>query len=252
MHAYSQLSDHPLALDARIAIYGRAAAGDRVPHLGIHPYPAQYVSRWRMKDGEEISIRPIRPDDEPLMVNFHKTLSERSVYLRYFHMENLSARVAHERLIRKCFIDYGLEMALVADRTVPATGEHEILAVGRLTKMPTGNQAEVAVLVSDRYQRHGLGGELVRRLIQVARDEKLAEVVANILPENLGMRALANRFGFKLCASDDPTVLTAVLSLSYANDATPGHHSPGTLPADGSSQLVPPRSKAQRALAAPA
>ena len=106
MHTYSRLLDHPLALDARIAIYRREAAGDRIPHWGINRYPKQYVSRWTMKNGEEILFRPIRPDDEPLMVNFHKTLSEQSVYLRYFHMENLSARVAHERLIKKCFIDY--------------------------------------------------------------------------------------------------------------------------------------------------
>jgi acetyltransferase len=204
MHNYSQLSDHPSALDARIAIYRRDAAGDRVPHSGVHTYPAQYVSRWRLKNGEEISIRPIRPDDEPLMVNFHKTLSEK----------NLSARVAHERLIRKCFLDYCQEMAVVADRTMPETGDHEILAVGRLSKIPNGNQAEVAVLVSDRYQRHGLGTELVRRLIQVARCEGLHEIVANILPENLGMRALANHFGFKIRPSDDPTILTAALDLS--------------------------------------
>jgi len=173
-----------------------------------------------MRNGEEILFRPIRPDDEPLMVNFHKTLSEQSVYLRYFHMENLSARVAHERLIRKCFVDYSQEMALVVERTAPENGQREILAVGRLSKMPGGRKTEVAVLVSDRYQRHGLGGELVRRLIQVARDQHLHEIVANILPENLGMRALANRFGFEIRASDDPTMLIAVLNLADAAAAT--------------------------------
>lgn len=213
MHIYSQLLDHPLALDARIAIYRRGAAGYRIPHWGIHRYPAQYVSRWRMKNGEEILFRPIRPDDEPLMANFHKTLSENSVYLRYFHMESLSARVAHDRLVRKCFVDYCQEMALVVDRTVPETAQREILAVGRLRKIPAGKQAELAVLVSDLYQRQGLGTELLQRLIAIARDEKLQEIVANILPENLGMRALANRFGFKVRASDDPGMLVAVLNL---------------------------------------
>ena len=89
MNIYSQLLDHPLALDARIAIYRREATGDRIPHWGMHRYPLQYVARWRIKNGEEILFRPIRPDDEPLMVNFHKTLSEQSVYPRYFHTENL-------------------------------------------------------------------------------------------------------------------------------------------------------------------
>jgi acetyltransferase len=161
----------------------------------MQAYPAQYVSRWKAKNGEEILFRPIRPEDEPFMVKFHKALSERSVYFRYFHMENLSARVAHDRLVGNCFIDYSQEMALVADRIVPESGQHEILAVGRLIHMPGGGEAEVAVLVSDRYQRHGLGSELLRRLIQVARDEKLHEIFANILPENLGMRTLANHFG---------------------------------------------------------
>jgi acetyltransferase len=220
MSTYSRLLDHPLALDARVAIYRREAAGDRIPHWGIHRYPTQYASRWRMKNREEVLIRPIRPEDEPLMANFHKTLSEKSVYLRYFHMEGLSARVAHERLIRKCLIDHKQEVALVAERTVAETGQQEILAVGRLSKMPSGREAEVAVLVSDRYQGHGLGGELVRRLIQVARDEKLDEIVANILPENLAMRALANRFGFKIRASDDPTMVTAVLNPADAAAAT--------------------------------
>ena len=70
-----------------------------------------------MKDGADVLIRPIRPEDEPLMVKFHDTLSERSVYLRYFHLMNLPQRVAHERLTRICFIDYDREMALVAETT---------------------------------------------------------------------------------------------------------------------------------------
>ena len=108
-----------------------------------------------------------------MMVKFHETLSDESVYLRFFHMEQLSSRVAHERLIRKCFIDYDQEMALVAERTDPNTGQREIVAVGRLTRARSANKAEVAVLVSDLYQRHGLGTELVRRLIQVASDQKV-------------------------------------------------------------------------------
>ena len=76
MYTYSRLLDHPLALDARIEIYRREATGDRIPHWGVHRYPAQHVSRWKMKNGEETVFRPIRPDDEPLMANFHKTLSE--------------------------------------------------------------------------------------------------------------------------------------------------------------------------------
>jgi acetyltransferase len=164
-----------------------------------------------------VVIRPIRPEDEPLMVKFHGTLSEQSVYLRYFHMEKLDSRVAHERLVKKCFINYESEMALVADWQNPSTGEHQILAVGRMTKIPDVCEAEVAVLVSDQAQKQGLGTELVRRLIEVARDEKLEQLVAVILPENYGMMALARHFRFAVRESTDPTVIVAMLGLSSAH-----------------------------------
>jgi acetyltransferase len=161
-----------------------------------------------------VVIRPIRPEDELLMVKFHGTLSEQSVYLRYFHMEKLDSRVAHDRLLRKCFIDYDREMALVADWQNPSTGEHEILAVGRMTKVPDACEAEVAVLVSDQAQKRGLGTELVRRLIEVARDEKLERIIAVVLPENYGMMALARSFHFTIRNSADSRVIVAVLSLA--------------------------------------
>ncbi|MGC1254747.1 MAG: bifunctional acetate--CoA ligase family protein/GNAT family N-acetyltransferase [Candidatus Acidiferrales bacterium] len=202
-----------LALDARIVLHGQNVADSDLPCSVITPYPSQYISNWKTNEGLEILFRPIRPEDEPMMVKFHGTLSDESVYLRFFHMEQLSSRVAHERLLRKCFIDYDQEMALVAERTDPDTGQREIVAVGRLTRARTANQAEVAVLVSDRYQRHGLGTELVQRLIQVASDQKIREIVANILPENLGMRALADHFGFAIRKSDDPGMVVAVLTL---------------------------------------
>ena len=95
---------------------------------------------------------------------------------------------------------------------VPETGRHEILAVGRLSKSRTAKEAEVALLVSDQYQRHKLGTQLLRRLIEVARDEKLQEIVAHVLLENLAMRAL-NHFGFRIRESDDSGMVVAVLSL---------------------------------------
>ena len=99
----------------RILALDGSRSSERASEQPTRPYPSQYVAAWKMKDGTTVQVRPIRPEDEPLMVKFHATLSERTVYLRYFHMENLGARVAHERLLQKCFIDYDREMALVAD-----------------------------------------------------------------------------------------------------------------------------------------
>ncbi len=202
-----------LVLDARIVLHGLEVADSTIPISAIRPYPAQYVSTGKLKDGTEILFRPIRPEDEGLMTAFHQTLSDETVYLRYFHMEKLSTRVAHERLVRKCFADYDREMALVAERVTPGTSQHQLLAVGRLAKDRAANTAEVAVLVSDSFQNLGLGTELLRRLIQVGKGEGLQKIVANMLPENLAMAALASRFGFKTRQTDDPGLVIAVLSL---------------------------------------
>jgi acetyltransferase len=146
-------------------------------------------------------------------VKFHESLSEQSVYLRYFHMENLSTRVAHERLLRKCFIDYDREMALVAESADAMSGQGELLAVGRLTREREPSEGELAVLVTDKSQHGGLGTELVRCLVEVGRQERYKRIVANILPENTAMRALANRFGFVAEPGWEPSLVTAVLTL---------------------------------------
>jgi acetyltransferase len=165
-----------------------------------------------MKNGTGITLRPIRPEDEPLMVKFHETLSDRSVYLRYFHSLSLSSRVAHDRLVRICFVDYDREMAIVAEHR-DADGHPRILGVGRLVKAHAKNEGEVAVLISDAYQNQGLGTELFRRVIQVARDEKLARVDAEILPDNLSMKKIAKHLGFRVQGFDDPSSIRAILDL---------------------------------------
>ena len=76
---------------------------------------AGLVSQFTMKDGTDVSLRPIHPDDEPLMAQFHQTLSGRSVYMRYFCSLSLESRMAHERLVRICHVDGEREVALVVD-----------------------------------------------------------------------------------------------------------------------------------------
>jgi acetyltransferase len=202
-----------VALDARVILHAPGTAPEKLPRPAIRPYPSHYIWKWTTKKGTPVVIRPIRPEDEPLMAKFHETVSDRSVYLRYFHMESLSSRVDHDRLFQKCFIDYDREMALVADFHNPQTNEHEILGVARLTKTLGERDAEVAVLVSDAKHGQGLGTELLGRLIDVARAEKLARVIANILPVNLAMRSLADRYAFQAAPSDDSEMLVGVLTL---------------------------------------
>jgi acetyltransferase len=206
-------SDNLTALDARIVRHNSGTPEDCLSQPCRHPYPAQYACLWKMKDGTQVLLRPICPEDEPAMIKFHETLSDRSVYLRYFHTLKLSTRVAHERLLRNCLIDYDNEMALVAERGDLADGCLEIIAVGRLSRLPGTRDAEVAVLVADQYQHLGLGSELLVRLIHIARDERLSRVIATILLENMAMRRLVSRHGFQIQGDADMGVLQTVLAL---------------------------------------
>lgn len=202
-----------VALDARVVLHPKGTALDTLTKPAIRPYPHRYVEEWQSKSGTTFLIRPIRPEDEPLMVEFHKSLSSSSVYLRYFHMLSLDARVAHGRLAQKCFIDYDREMVLVAQSKNPASSEQDLVAVARLTKERREPQAEIALVVSDAHQGVGLGKELIRRLIAIGCDEKLERIVARMLPENSAMQGLARHFGFQLQHSSDPQSVTACLNL---------------------------------------
>ena len=202
-----------LALDARIVLHESHLTPEELPKPAIRPYPTQYVMPWTLNDGTPVTIRPIRPEDEPLLVQFHQALSERSVFMRYFAPLSLSARTAHERLTKMCFIDYDREMALVVDREDPVTGDHSIIAVGRLIKLYGKNDAEYAGLVSDQFQGHGLGTEVLRQLIRVARDEGLARIVAETLPENRGMQRVFEKLGFRLKHILSDHIVEATLDL---------------------------------------
>jgi acetyltransferase len=207
-------ADQIVALDARVVLHPPETIEKDLPRLAIRPYPVQYVKPWRFEDGTEVVIRPIRPEDEPLMVRFHERLSERSVYLRYFHLLNLDNRIAHERLTRICFIDYDREMALVVERANPESGEREILAVGRLTKAHHLNEGEFALLIADGFQGHGIGTQLLRQLVEIGRAEGLDRIVAEMLPENDHMIRIARQIGFEVRHSVIDRIVKARLELT--------------------------------------
>ncbi|MCC6728664.1 MAG: bifunctional acetate--CoA ligase family protein/GNAT family N-acetyltransferase [Chthonomonadales bacterium] len=216
-HAIKELDINPLlaspdglvALDARVVVHDREVAAESLPQSAIRPYPVQYVSRWQMRDGHDVTIRPIRPEDEPLIVQFHESLSDRSVYLRFFHAMKLSQRVAHERMVRICFNDYDREVALVAEDREPETGTPRILGVARLSRLHGHNESEFSLLVNDRFHGLGLGTELLSRLLAVARDEHLDTVLADILPENYVMQHICEKLGFDLKRGIDEDMVKA-------------------------------------------
>ena len=192
-------ADGLLALDARVVLHGSDVIDP--PRPAIRPYPVQYVKPWRFEDGTEVTIRPIRPEDENLIIAFHSKLSDRTVFQRYAEPISLTDRVAHERLVRICFGDYDREIALVAERWDPAVKEPEILSVGRLSKAHLLNEAELTILTIDEYQGRGLGSEISRRLLEIARKEKLETVTVEIPGKNPHMLDVCRSLGFELATS---------------------------------------------------
>lgn len=194
--------DEIIALDARVVLHDPDV--EALPRPAIRPYPQKYVDTWHLADGRPVRIRPIRPEDEPKLVEFHEHLSERSVYLRYASLMKYSQRVAHERLSRLCFIDYDREMALVAAAFDPETEEEgPLLGAGRITKLRGTDDGEFAMLVRDDHQGQGLGTELLRRFIHIGREEGLERIVADILKDNRPMQGVCKSLGFEIVYSDD-------------------------------------------------
>ena len=185
-----------IAVDARVVLHDPGLADKDLPKLAIRPYPTQYIFQTKLSDGSAVTLRPICPEDEPLVADFHKTLSEETVQYRYFAYVKLESRIAHSRLLRMCFIDYDCEMAIVAERKLIETGEGQILGVGRLIKSHAANEAEFAIVISDQWQGKGIGTQLMSRLLDIGRQEKIDRILGYILPDNIAMRRVCQKLGF--------------------------------------------------------
>src|SRR6476660_2611066 len=200
-----------VALDARVILHPAAVPDAQLPRPAIRPYPSQYISGWQTHDGTSFTLRPIRPDDEPLMVDFHHQLSETSVYMRFFLPLKLDFRVSHERLFTKCFIDYDREIGLVAEY-LDEEGARRIAGIARLIRKHSDNSAEVAFLIADKFQNRGLGTHLLDTTIQIARKEGIGTLEGATLSDNFNMKDMFIKAGFRFALPEDG-VVTAELHL---------------------------------------
>jgi len=201
--------DTIMALDARVILHPSSVKDAQLPRPAIRPYPNQYVTTWQ-SEGENFTLRPIRPDDEALMVDFHHQLSENSVYLRFFLPLKVDVRTSHERLFTKCFIDYDREIALVAEYN-DDTGARRIAGVARMIRKHSDNTAEVAFLVADNFQKRGLGTHLLERMVVIARKEGISGLEGSTLSENYSMKEMFAKAGFRFSLPEDG-VVTALLT----------------------------------------
>jgi acetyltransferase len=118
--------------------------------------------------------------------------------MRYLQPLPLDQRTTHERLVRRCFIDYDRELALVADYKNSGTGEHELLGVGRLNRISTTRDARFTLVISDYYHGEGLGSKLLEMLVKIAQKENYERIIGAILPENTSAQHLCEKIGFTL------------------------------------------------------
>jgi len=182
----------PYALDARIIIDKESMDYTvHYPHLVITPYPTRYTTTWKLLDGTEVILRPIRPEDEPLEHELLSNLSEETLRTRFF---SIIKDITHEMLIRFCNIDYDREMAIVAE--LKEGNKKRIIGIGRLIIEPDLRSGEYAVLVHDAYQGKGLGYKLVDVIIGIAQDKELEEIHGTVLTENEKMLRVARKLGF--------------------------------------------------------
>lgn len=181
-----------IALDARVILHDPQMKQEDLPKLAIRPYPVQYVESWQLNDQTLVTIRPVRPEDEPAFVKFHKDLSQETVRQRYLKAVNYDDRIAHDRLLRICFNDYDREIALIVVK------DQEILGAIRLSKIAGTTDASFSLMVKDQWQNKGIGTKLMQKILSVAKAEKVETIRAQMLEENFQMQKLCNHFGFTL------------------------------------------------------
>lgn len=199
-----------MAVDARIRVENPPSHQAPYQHMAIHPYPSELIKHVQTQTGLELTIRPIRPEDAKMEVDFVNNLSKRSRYLRF--MNNMQT-LTPEMLSRFTQIDYDREMAFIA---TTENDRHETveIAVTRYTTNPDGLSCEMAIVVRDDYQHQGVGALLLKSLIQHAKSKGLRQMEGEVLTENQGMLTLAKSFGFKVKPlMDDPQVMSISLNL---------------------------------------
>ncbi|MEM3453119.1 MAG: GNAT family N-acetyltransferase [Candidatus Hadarchaeum sp.] len=196
--------DDITALDARATIDVEALKQtDPHAHLSILPYPTKYVVPWRLKDGTEVLLRPIRPEDEKIEYEFIKGLSEETSRFRFFR---IIKELSHEDLVRFCNIDYDREMAIIAEIT--EAGVKKEIGVARLITEPGKKRGEFAIVLADKYQGKGLGTKLMDMLIEIAQEKRLESIYGIIMRENKKMIRLAQKMGFTIRPSEEGYVAT--------------------------------------------
>jgi acetyltransferase len=179
------------AIDARVLL--KPSDKPAPLHLVISPYPDQFEEHTRTNAGIDIFVRPIRPEDAPMLVELFDSLSPQSVYRRFF---TPMKRLPHSMLARFTQIDYDRHIALVALDV--SKSKESMLGVARVILDRSQKEAEFSVVVGDPWQGKGIGAALLQRCIAIAKERGVEKVMGTVLAENTQMLALGKKLGFKI------------------------------------------------------
>ncbi len=200
-----------IALDARVVVEPprpSAVPVEPYAHLALRPYPEKYVKTVTLKDGAEVLLRPIKPEDEPLWMEMLASCSKETIYSRFryfFHWQS------HEVATRFCYIDYDRELAIVAE--VQEGDKRRLVGVGRLIADPNHESVEYAVLIIDAWQKRDLGSILTDYCLEIAHDGRLKRMVAQTTAENRPMLAVFEKLGFTITHNPADSTVDVVKEL---------------------------------------
>ena len=192
-----------VALDARIVLDMKVLGkkNTEYAHLLLHPYPDKLTKEAKLKDGNPVTLRAIKPEDEPMWLGLLSSCSKEAIYSRFrynFHFDS------HEIATQFCYIDYAREIAIVAE--VVEKGVKKLVAVGRLISDPDLTSVEYAILITDAYQKKELGTILTTYCETIARNWKMKRIFAETTKDNKAMIAVFKKLEFEVIYNEDNTV----------------------------------------------
>ena len=195
--------DEVIALDAQMVIDKNLLENPiaKYSHLVLHPYPEKYVSSHRLNDGTHVILRPIKPEDEPMWLELLNSCSKEAIYSRFrynFHYDS------HEIATQFCYIDYGREMAIVAE--IMEGEKRRLIGVGRLIADPDHESAEYAILITDDWQKKELGVMITQYCLDLAKNWGLKIFYAQTTKDNQPMISVFRKMKFKIKFNSDSTV----------------------------------------------
>ena len=192
-----------IAVDARIVLDPPELIKAVLPysHLAIRPYPAELTRQISLNDGRSVTLRPIRPEDERKWIALLESCSPATIHDRF---GGLVHQFNHQFATRFCFIDYDRELAIVAE--IDVDGDKQLIGVGRLVSYGD-HRASLALLVGDPWQRHGLASQLTESCLEVARQWKITDVLAETTTDNISAREILRAHDFHEEVGDDGVVI---------------------------------------------